>query len=1151
MNDFTHLHVHSEYSIFDGVSRIKDLVQTAKSFGMNAIAVTDHGNMYGAIDLYTECISQGIKPIMGSEMYVAIKDHKIKDQTERSPYHMTILAKNNIGYSNLVKLLTIANTEGNYYRPRIDKELLIKYKEGLIILSGCPSGEIPRLITNEGYDQAKSMAIWYSQNFENYYLEIMRHENVDNLTEINQSLIKISRETGIPLVATNDSHYTHKTDYVTQDVCLCIQTNSMINDSSRLRFEDNSYYLKSSEEMQELFSDIPEALTNTVKISEMCDVSLDLDSTKIPEFKIEDGSDPWSYLQKLCAEGFLKLFTNPSDQYKERMRYELDVIKQTNYADYFLVVWDIAKYSRDNNILFNVRGSAAASLVLYCLGVTLIDPLEHSLVFERFLNLERKEMPDVDLDFQDNKRENVLQYVVEKYGIEHVAQIITFGTYGARGSIRDVGRVSGMEYSELDPIAKAVPFGPNINLETAMQSESMKPFLTKYKNILDISRSIEGLVRHSSTHAAAVVISEMPLNEFIPLQTSSKSNSSDMLMTQYAMDPVAKLGLLKMDFLGLSNLTMIAECFDLIKKTRGLELTIDNINLEDEKTFQLLSDGKTLGVFQLEGDGMTRYIKQLKPTSIHDVSAMIALYRPGPMEQIPKFIEGKHGKIPTYIHEILEKNLEETYGVIVYQDQVLYIFRQMAGYTLGEADIVRKSMGKKISEIMLAEKNKFISRCVSNGYEENLASEVFNLIEPFAGYAFNKAHSVSYALVSYITAYLKANFLEEFLTTSMNLRINDGEAINKFVQEAKLNDITVNPPSINNSYTKFSLLGVNGTKNITFGFNAVKNVGKNASENIIQTRKSIDKFKSIEDIFENIDTSIANTKTIESLVKVGAFDEFGDRSAILDKLEDLISVSATMMNAKKNNQTTMFEYLPDDQKITAEITLNQNINTNPIEKQNWEKELLGVKLSTNLENEKMIMQAGDSYITSYDQINNMTSNMNKGIKILGQPISIERLSYIDKRTNNEKFYFKSKVDLLDSELEAVCFNQNFNNTNLWDDHKLLVLDAYARNRNNQLSIYFNDAQMFQPELNNNISDDHTSLVIEIFELINDDLNFQNLITYLKNSKGNIPVYIKMGNKVVEYNDIRVDMNVKEIIEINLKGFCSVKIENPSIFKITD
>ena len=385
----------------------------------------------------------------------------------------------------------------------------------------------------------------------------------------------------------------------------------------------------------------------------------------------------------------------------------------------------------------------------------------------------------------------------------------------------------------------------------------------------------------------------------------------------------------------------------------------------------------------------------------------------------------------------------------------------------------------------------------------------------------------------------------------MNLRINDGEAINKFVQEAKLNDITVNPPSINNSYTKFSLLGVNGTKNITFGFNAVKNVGKNASENIIQTRKSIDKFKSIEDIFENIDTSIANTKTIESLVKVGAFDEFGDRSAILDKLEDLISVSATMMNAKKNNQTTMFEYLPEDQKITAEITLNQNINTNPIEKQNWEKELLGVKLSTNLENEKMIMQAGDSYITSYDQINNMTSNMNKGIKILGQPISIERLSYIDKRTNNEKFYFKSKVDLLDSELEAVCFNQNFNNTNLWDDHKLLVLDAYARNRNNQLSIYFNDAQMFQPELNNNKSDDHTSLVIEIFELINDDLNFQNLITYLKNSKGNIPVYIKMGNKVVEYNDIRVDMNVKEIIEINLKGFCSVKIENPSIFKITD
>ncbi len=1151
MSNFTHLHVHSEYSIFDGVSRIKDLVTTAKSYGMNAIAVTDHGNMYGAIDLYTECIEQGIKPILGSEVYVAINDHKIKDQTERSPYHMTILAKNNIGYSNLVKLLTIANTKGVYYRPRIDKELLTQYKEGLIILSGCPSGEISRSIVNESYEQAKSKALWYSSNFDEYYLEIMRHDNVDNLKEINENLIRISNETGIPLVATNDSHYTHKTDNITHDVCLCIQTNNMISDSSRLKFEASSYYLKSFEEMKDLFSDIPEAINNTMKISEMCDVTLDLDTTKIPEFKIEDGSDPMSYLQKICAEGFLKLFSNPDERYKERMRYELDVIKQTNYADYFLVVWDIAKYSRENNIFFNVRGSAAASLVLYCLGVTLIDPLEYNLVFERFLNLERKEMPDVDLDFQDNKRENVLQYVVEKYGIEHVAQIITFGTYGARGSIRDVGRVSGMEYSELDPIAKAVPFGPNINLETAMQSDSMKPFLSKYKNILDISQSIEGLVRHSSTHAAAVVISEHPLNEFIPLQTSSKSNSSDMLMTQYAMDPVAKLGLLKMDFLGLSNLTMIAECFELIKKTRGIDLSIESIDLGDKKTFDLLSSGKTLGVFQLEGDGMTRYIKQLKPTSINDVSAMIALYRPGPMEQIPKFIEGKHGKIPTYIHKILEQNLEETYGVIVYQDQVLYIFREMAGYSLGEADIVRKSMGKKISEIMIAEKNKFISRCVSNGYEENLASEVFNLIEPFAGYAFNKAHSVSYALVSYITAYLKANFLEEFLTTSMNLRMHDSEAINKFVQEAKLNDIVVSPPDINTSFTKFSLLGVNGTKHISFGLNAIKNVGKNASESIVSLRKSINKFDSIEDIFENIDTSVATTKTIESLVKVGAFDKYGDRLAILDKLEDLVAVSSSMMKAKKQNQASMFEYLPADQKISTEIIFDKNINTDPNEKQIWEKELLGVKLSTNIENEKIIMQAGESYITTHEQINNIVSSSNKNIKILGQPISIEKLSYIDKRTNKEKYYFKSRIDLLDSEVETVCFNQNFNNIKLWDDHKLLVLDAYVRNRNNQMSIYFNDAKMFEPNQNsnNNISGSTKSLLIEIDNININDSDFKNLVNLLNQSKGEMPVYIKMDDEIIEYNNLQVGIDVKNIIDTNLGNFCRTKIINEDIFQI--
>ena len=1158
MNSFTHLHVHTEYSIIDGISRIKDLVKSAKSKGMNALAVTDHGNMYGAIDLYTECLNEGIKPIIGSEIYVAINDYKIKDQTERSPYHLTVLAKNNIGYKNLVKLLSIGNTEGFYYRPRIDKKILEEYKEGLILLSGCVNGEIARLIIHEGYDAAKKMAEWYSSTFDDYFLEIMRHENVDNLDLVNQNIIKLSNETNIPLVATNDSHYTEQIDANAHDVCLCIQTNSQIDSTNRMKFDDQSYYLKSPQEMSDLFADLPESISNTQLIADMCDIKLDLETTKIPIFNIEDGSDSWTYLQKQCAFGFKKLFSNPSDLYKERMRYELDVIKQTNYANYFLVVWDIAKYSLENNITFNVRGSAAASLVLYCLGVTLIDPLEYNLVFERFLNLERKEMPDVDLDFQDNKREMVLQYVVEKYGIEHVAQIITFGTYGARGSIRDTGRVMGLNYAEIDPIAKAVPFGPNITIETALESKEMQAFIPNYQKLLNTSRSIEGLTRHVSTHAAAVVISESPLNEFVPLQTSSKSNSSDILMTQYAMDPIAKLGLLKMDFLGLSNLTIIADCFEAIKNNRDKELSINSINLEDEKTFDLLSEGKTMGVFQLEGSGMKRYIQELKPTTLSDVSAMIALYRPGPMEQISKFIDGKHGQIPSYIHKVLENNLEETYGVIVYQDQVLYIFREMAGYSLGEADIVRKSMGKKIPEIMLEEKNKFITRCINNGYEEELASKVFALIEPFAGYAFNKAHSVSYALISYITAYLKANYLDEFLITSMNSSINNSDRINLFVKESKLNNIEVLPPDINESKSKFSLYENGKEKYIRYGLTAIKNVGIKAAESLVEIRETLGGFKSLEHVFENIDLSVLNTKTIESLIKVGAFDQFADRSAMLEKIDDFIAVSSHANNAKKHNQTSMFEYLPEDQKVKTEINLNSNMNTKSKDKQLWELELLGLKLSINYQNEEIIKSVSDDYITTLEQINDTPVSDLRDIKILGQTLSIDKLSYTDKKTNQIKPYFKSQIDLLDSELELVSFNQNFNQMDLWDETNLVVIEGYARMRNNQLSIYFNNATKYIPQSNgfqsnesvksNNVQKDNKCLVLTINNIVSNDPRYAKLINIIKNSEGNTPVFIKFQDKnLITYSDLYSNLHIEKLIKNEMNDYCDINVQDISDF----
>jgi len=1153
MNLFTHLHVHTEYSIIDGISRISDLVKSAKSKGMNALAITDHGNMYGAIDLYTECINEGIKPIIGSEIYVAINDYQIKDQTERSPFHLTVLAKNNTGYKNLVKLLSIANTKGFYYRPRIDKKILEEYKEGLILLSGCPSGEIARLIIHQSYDEAKKMVEWYASVFDDYFLEIMRHENVDNLDMINKNIIKLSNETKIPLVATNDSHYTEQIDSNTHDVCLCIQTNSQIASTNRMKFDDQSYYLKSPEEMYDLFIDIPESISNTQLIADMCDITIDLETTKIPVFNIDDGSDSWSYLQKQCALGFKKLFNNPTDLYKQRMRYELDVIKQTNYANYFLVVWDIAKYSLENNITFNVRGSAAASLVLYCLGVTLIDPLEYNLVFERFLNIERKEMPDVDLDFQDNKREMVLQYVVEKYGIAHVAQIITFGTYGARGSIRDAGRVMGMDYSEIDPIAKSIPFGPNITIETALESKEMQAYIPNYQKLLNTSRSIEGLTRHVSTHAAAVVISEAPLDEFVPLQTSSKSNNSDILMTQYAMDPIAKLGLLKMDFLGLSNLTIIADCFDAIKINRNQELSINTIDLEDNKTFDLLSEGKTMGVFQLEGSGMKRYIQELKPTTLSDVSAMIALYRPGPMDQISRFIDGKHGQIPSYIHKVLENNLQETYGVIVYQDQVLYIFREMAGYSLGEADIVRKSMGKKIPEIMIEEKNKFISRCVNNGFKQELASEVFALIEPFAGYAFNKAHSVSYALISYITAYLKANYLDEFLITSMNASINNSERINMFVKESKLNDIEVLPPDINESKSKFSLYGNDKEKYIRFGLSAVKNVGIKAANSLVEIRESLGGYKSLEHIFENIDLSVLNSKTIESLIKVGGFDQFADRTALLDKIDDFIAVSTHTNNAKKHNQTSMFQYLPEDQKVKTEINLNLNMNTTSKDKQLWELELLGLKLTINHQNEQIIKSVSDDYITSVEQINNLSATDMRNVKILGQTLSIEKLSYTDKKTNQIKPYFKSQIDLLDSELELVSFNQNFNQMDLWDESNLVVIEGYIRMRNNQLSIYFNNASKYIPQSNgfvesNKIDSENKCLVFTIKNIVNNDSRFAKLIDIIKNNKGNTPVYIRFQDKnLITYSDLYSNLHIDKIIKNEMFDYCDIDVRNVTDF----
>ena len=661
------------------MSRIGSLVNHASNLGMKSLAITDHGSMYGAIDFYKAAKASNINPIIGVEGYVAHSSRLIKNNTERSPFHITLLAQNDVVYQNLIQLVSKAHTEGFYYRPRVDRELLAKYSEGIIVLSGCPSGELSRNISNGNLSKSLVIASWYKEVFkERYFIEIMRHGDVPELPEINDGLINISKDLKVPIVATNDSHYTLKTEAHLHDVLLCIQTSSTVDDTNRMKFGEDTYYLRSHEEMSKLFSDLPEAISNTELVAEMCELNIDFNQLRLPQYKLPSNITADDYLSTLCWQVLPERLPIADSELKQRLEYELEVIKNTQFANYFLVVWDIARFVKQNDIMLAVRGSAAASLALYCLYVTNIEPVQYELVFERFLNNERKEMPDIDMDFQDDRREEVINYVVSKYGQDHVAQIITFGTMGARPSIRDVGRALGMSYGDVDRVAKLVPTKLNITLESSLdESEEMNEIY----NADATTKKLEGLTRHTSTHAAGVVISENPLDEIIPLQLSTKGTDESATMTQFSMDPIAEMGLLKMDFLGLSNLTIIDKTRRLINSLHNKSLSLNDISLKDQPTFELLSRGETVGVFQMEGSGMTRYLKELKPTSIEDVSAMIALYRPGPMEHITTFIDAKHGrKKVQYLHPSLEKILKETYGVIVYQDQVLNIFRTFAGY---------------------------------------------------------------------------------------------------------------------------------------------------------------------------------------------------------------------------------------------------------------------------------------------------------------------------------------------------------------------------------------------------------------------------------------------------------------------------------------
>ena len=1052
---FTHLHVHTEYSLLDGMCRIPQLVARAKELGMDTLAVTDHGVMYGAIQFYQEAKKAGIKPIIGCEAYVVPEAGRNGENGGRNQHHLILLAKDQTGYRNLIQLTTKAHLEGFYYKPRLTKDNLKQYHEGLIALSACIAGEIPALILSGRIDEAKRSALWYKELFGDFYLEIQRHP-IAELETVNQHLIAIGRELDIPLVATNDVHYINKEDAAYHDLLLCVGTNTTVTEEKRMRMAGDFFYLKTQEEMSELYRDIPDAIDNTASIADMCNLKLDFGRLHLPEISLPEGKTPDQYLADLCWEGLPKYYPDPSPEIRERLESELDVIAKTQFANYFLVVWDIISFVRSRGIAYGVRGSAAASIVLRCLGITEIDPIKTRLVFERFLNIERKEMPDIDLDFEDERRDEAIAYVTQKYGQDHVAQIITFGTLGARAALRDIGRALGMSYGDVDHVAKLVPFAPNMTLARAMEeSPELKSIYLQddiVRKLVDSARKVEGIVRHSSTHAAGVVISKDSLTRYVPLQRATKATGDAAVMTQFVMDDIAQTGLLKMDFLGLANLTILRKAKEIIKEDLGVEIDLYGLPMDDAKTFDLLSAGETSGVFQLESAGMRRYIKDLKPRSFDEIAAMVALYRPGPMEHIPTYIKAKADpKLIQYVHPALEDILKETYGVIVYQEQVLFIVRALAGYSLGQADIFRKAMGKKIVEVMQKQKSIFMAGAAKNGFSKETAEEVFALIEPFAGYAFNKAHAFSYALVAYQTAYLKANYPAQYMTALLMSHMGSAEKVASAIAECRRLGIAVLRPDINKSQTSFSIEHQkDGQAAIRFGLAAIKNVGSGAIEPAIAERNRGGAFRSIEDLSRRADLRAMNRRVLESLIRAGALDDFGDRGTLLNGVPEILSLAQREQRLRESGQATMFDFfgqavstpLPALQLKQAEVSIR--------EKSQWEKELLGVSLSRQLPSTK------DPNVTWCGEVD---AEMNgQSVSIVGEISAVTQLF-----TRDRKVFVKAVIEDISGSIETMVWPRIYeNDRELWQEGNTVIIEGKVRLRGDDVQFNCDRARRYEP-----------------------------------------------------------------------------------------
>lgn len=966
---FVHLHLHTEYSMLDGLNIINPrhkhhkLIDKASELGMPALAITDHGGMYGCLHFYNACKKAGIKPIIGVEAYVA-KQSRFDKQSKMGAdqTHLTLLAKNEQGYRNLMKLTSMANLEGFSYKPRIDKELLFEHSEGVIALSGCPSSYFNLLLRDGKEEEALELFKEFKAKFkDDFYVEIQRHPDIDFLDELNKKLIKISRELDIKLVATSDVHYLTKEDAPAQDALICVGTRKLIADEKRMKMSGPDYYLKTAEEMAELFHDLPEAIENTLEVADKCNVKIKTGQLIFPKYDIPEGETIDSYFAKYSHQKLKEKFQKPTQEMIDRLNYEIDIIQTKGYSAYFLITQDFVNWAKEQKIAVGPgRGSAAGSLVSFCLGITTINPLEHNLPFERFLNPERPTPPDIDLDFADIRRDEVIKYCSRKYGEEQVAHVITFGRMEARVSVRDIGRVLGMPYEEPDTISKLIPSEPGKKTSLAQALEQVPDLAEyykqpKYKHLIDLAQRVEGVVRHSSVHAAAVIIADQALHNYTPIQQDSKSGKMITQYDMYALDCNVDdnaIGLLKFDFLGLRNLSTIQFCLELIEKTKGIKVDLDNLSLDDQKTYQLLAAGETMGVFQLESAGMRRVAKSLKPTQFSDVSALLALYRPGPMELIPQFIEGKHNPEEiAYLHPNLKQVFEETYGVMVYQEQVMEIFSVMAGYSLGEADMIRRAMGKKKIKILEENKKRFILESGKRGYSKDIAEKVWQYIMAFANYGFNKAHAASYAMISYQTAYLKANYPVEYMAALMSVEANSHsmnaeEKVSGAIEVSKKMGIKIFPPNINKSGNDFmiekdkdSLEGLA----IRFGFSAIKNVGTAAVENILETQKEHGEFASFTEFINKTDGRKVNKKVLESLIKVGAMDQYGTRASMLENL-DSIRQTAKQFESEVEGQDNLFGDV-EEAVGSLQDSFAQLPEYPKQELLSFEKELLGMYLT--------------------------------------------------------------------------------------------------------------------------------------------------------------------------------------------------------------